>query len=75
MPLTLATRGLGWVELAPYPRDGFAALALTGTTTEKTLRPFNGLCVGEVAPQVGQLLKVVEERQGAAGEAFFAQFL
>lgn len=50
------------VDLAPYPRGGFAALQSAGVSTEQQLRLLNGLYGGEAAPRVGQLVKVVGVR-------------
>ncbi len=63
-PLTAAdTRNARpWViDLAPYPRGGFAALQVAGVSTERQLRLLNGL-YGGGEPKLGQLVKVVGVR-------------
>ena len=50
------------VDLAPYPRGGFAALQSASVSTEQQLRLLNGLYGGEAALRVGQLVKVVGVR-------------
>ena len=50
------------VDLAPFPRGGFAALQTAGVSTERQLRLLNGLYDGGPEPNVGQLVKVVGVR-------------
>ena len=50
------------VDLAPYPRGGFAALESAGVSTEQQLRLLNGLYGGGAAPKIGQLVKTVGAR-------------
>lgn len=47
------------IDLAPYPRGGFAALQSAGVSTERQLRLLNGVYDGGAEPRLGQLVKVV----------------
>jgi predicted Zn-dependent protease len=50
------------VELAPFPRGGFAALQSAEVSTERQLRLLNGVYDGGALPRMGQLVKVVAVR-------------